>query len=98
MGVGCRVQAGDVVKIIIQKPQRPRPKAGDRRTTEKNGLEIRVQAMARNQRGEPIGRMVSNGRPMFDWCKPRNLEKWDRYHLTAAERAELGFDNPKETP
>lgn len=69
---------------------KPKPKAGDRRTTKKHGLQIRVQCMARDwMTGKPIGRMVSNGRPVFDWRKPLELDPWDYHHLTAEERALL---------
>lgn len=67
---------------------KPRPKAGDRRTTKKHGMQIRVQCMARDwMNGKPIGRMVSNGRPVFDWRKPLELDPWDYHLLTEDERA-----------
>ena len=69
---------------------KPKPKAGDRRTTKTHGLQIRVQCMARDFRtGAPIGRIVRAGRPVFDWRKPLELDPWDHYHLTDAERALL---------
>ncbi len=69
---------------------KPKPKAGDRRTTKTHGLQIRVQCMARDFRtGAPIGRIVRNGRPVFDWRKPLELDPWDYHHLTEAERAHL---------
>lgn len=66
-----------------------KPKAGDRRTTKKHGVQIRVQRMARDWQGKPIGRIVSGRRPCFDWRTPRELDPWDHYLLTAEERAAL---------
>lgn len=69
---------------------KPKPKAGDRRTTKMHGLQIRVQCMARDFRtGAPIGRIVRAGRPVFDWRKPIELDPWDYHLLTEAERALL---------
>ena len=72
---------------IITAPKRPCPRAGDRRITKKHGLQIRVQdmAMGYGNNPRPIGRVVSNGRPVFSWVKPERLEPWDRHHLTAEE-------------
>lgn len=76
------------MRIHILKPQKPRPKAGDRRVTKKHGLEIRVQDMATHPcSGRPLGRMVSGSRPMFSWRKPEHLAPWDRHLLTDEERA-----------
>lgn len=67
-----------------------KPKAGDRRTTKKYGLQIRVQRMARDFiTGAPMGRIVSRGRPVYDWRKPVELDSWDLHLLTAEERAHL---------
>ena len=66
---------------IIRTPERAKPKAGDTRVTKKHGLQIRVQCMARTMTGEPIGRMVRNGRPVFDWRKPVELDPWDQHLL-----------------
>ena len=80
------MSANTKIMITIVKPQRPKPKAGDRRTTKAHGLQIRVQAMARGPfTGKPLGRVVSNGRPVFDWRKPIQLDAWDRHHLTPEE-------------
>ncbi len=68
---------------------RSKPQAGDRRTTKKHGLQIRVQCMSRNPNGTPRGRMVSNGRPVFDWRRPDQLDEWDLHHLTQVERDAL---------
>lgn len=77
------------MKIVITTgPERPKPKAGDRRTTKRHGLQIRVQCMGRDVTGKnAIGRIVRNGRPMFDWRKPIELDPWDHHHLTPEERA-----------
>lgn len=69
---------------------KPAPKAGDRRTTQKHGLQICVQCMARDfTTGRPLGRLVLNGRPVFGWRKPLELDPWDYHHLTEVERALL---------
>jgi len=66
---------------------KPKPKAGDRRTTKKHGLQIRVQCLARDWTGAPIGLLVRGGRPVFEWREPRHLAKWDRYLLSHDEKA-----------
>lgn len=76
------------VHIVSSKPT-PKPKAGDRRTTKTHGLQIRVQCMARDWSGQPIGRIVRAGRPVFDWRKPIELDPWDHHHLTADELAKV---------
>lgn len=76
------------VRVAYGAP-RKQPKAGDRRTTKTHGVQIRVQRMARDWQGKPIGRIVSGGRPCYDWRTPRELDPWDHYHLTADERAAL---------
>lgn len=75
---------------ISTTAERPKPKAGDRRTTKRHGLQIRVQCMARDFSGKnPVGRVVQNGRPVFDWRRPDQLDAWDHHHLTTEERAAL---------
>lgn len=76
------------VRVTYGEP-RKKPKQGDRRMTKTHGVQIRVQRMARDLQGHPIGRVVSNGRPCFDWRTPRELDTWDHYLLTADERAAL---------
>lgn len=76
------------VRVAYGAP-RKQPKAGDRRTTKTHGVQIRVQRMARDWQGKPIGLIVSGGRPCYDWRTPRELDPWDHYHLTADERAAL---------
>lgn len=69
---------------------RPKPKVGDRRTTKKHGLQIRVWSWARDPLTRlPIGMLVHGSRPVFEWVKPHELEKWDEYLLTKGERAEV---------
>ena len=82
------------MKITIQGLQRAKPKAGDRRTTKRHGLQIRVQDVARNRRGEAVAYVVSNGRPVYSWCEPRNIEWRDACYLTDAERVQFGFSAP----
>ena len=76
------------MRVTYSAP-RKQPKVGDRRTTKTHGVQVRVQRMARDWQGKPIGRIVSNGRPCFDWRTPRELDPWDHYLLTAEERAAL---------
>lgn len=76
------------VRVTYGEP-RKQPKAGDRRTTKTHGVQIRVQRMARDWQGKPIGRIVSSGRPCYDWRTPRELDPWNHYLLTADERAAL---------
>ena len=73
-----------------QTPTRSRPRAGDRRVTKRHGLQIRVQCMARDfMTGKPLGLLVRNGRPVYDWRKPAELDLWDLHLLTESERAAL---------
>lgn len=55
------------MKITIQAPQRRRPQIGDRRTTKKHGLQVRVV--------ETHGGMwvKSGSRYRYDWRQPREL-------------------------
>lgn len=76
------------IQITYSQP-RSKPKAGDRRTTKTYGVQIRVQRMARDWRGNPIGRIVRNGKPCYDWRTPRQLDPWDHHWLTEEERAAL---------
>lgn len=64
--------------------QRRKPKIGDRRTTKKHGLQIRVVETHN-------GMWVCNGgRYRYDWRRPSELKgtSWD-YLLTAEERATI---------
>lgn len=61
------------MKITILAPQRRKPKIGDRRTTKKHGLQIRVVETYN-------GMWVRNGsRYRYDWRKPWELvgSQWD---------------------
>jgi hypothetical protein len=76
------------MKITLSStPQRPKPRDGDRRTTKKHGVQLRTLTRALDQRGQPIGFLVSNGRPVFSWTCLCDLKPWDRHWLTAEERA-----------
>lgn len=77
----------DSVRFFTGKV-RKQPKAGDRRVTKAHGLQIRVHIRARDTRGNPMGMVCSNGRPLFDWCKPQHLAPWDRHYLSPDELAE----------
>jgi hypothetical protein len=76
------------IRVTYGEP-RKKPKAGDRRTTKAHGVQIRVQSMARDWQGRPIGRIVSNGRPCYDWRAPCDLDPWDHYLLTVQERVAM---------
>lgn len=65
-------------------PARPVPKAGDRRTTKKHGLQIRIPE--RVQGGYHVD---SRGRPYYVWCKLADLPPRYRHYLTAEERAAI---------
>lgn len=80
-----------MTRIHIQyssSPARKKPRAGDRRTTKKHGLQIRVQTIIKPSPGLPGGWLYSNGRPVYEWAKPEDLLGgfWD-YLLTPEERA-----------
>lgn len=79
---------------ITSAASRPRPRAGDTRRTKLHGLQIRVRCMARNMAGRPIGRLVSNGRPVYGWRKPRELDPWDQHLL---QRPEIAAELKKDT-
>jgi len=55
------------MKITIQGPQRRRPQIGDRRTTKKYGLQIRVVQTDGGMW------MKSGSRYRYDWCQPCEL-------------------------
>lgn len=57
----------DSVRFYTATKVRPKPRAGDRRTTKLHGLQIRVYVRARDIFGNPIGLVVSRGRPVFQW-------------------------------
>lgn len=69
--------------FISTSQPRPKPRAGDIRTTKKNGTQIRVQMVAKDSQGRPIGRMISGGRPVFEWVSIDNLADWDRHLIPA---------------
>lgn len=79
---------------ITTAASRPKPRAGDTRRTKAHGLQIRVQCMARDFRGRPIGRLVSAGRPVYDWRKPAELDQWDQHLL---QRPEIAAELKKDT-
>lgn len=78
---------------ITTAASRPRPRAGDTRRTKRHGLQIRVQCMGRDMAGRPIGRLVSNGRPVYGWRKPSELDTWDQHLL---QRPEIAAELAKE--
>lgn len=80
---GKRPSTPITVRVIYDS--KPKPKAGERRVTKKHGLQIRVQEMATNWNGVPVGRIVRAGKPVFYWCRPQDLPKWDRHWLSEEE-------------
>lgn len=69
-------------------PPRPKPKAGDRRTTKRHGPQVRVMKVARNTRGEPIGYDCTGGRQRYEWVSLAEAAKGGNgYLLTKEERA-----------
>lgn len=80
-----------MIRVTISAtPTRPRPKQGDRRTTKRHGLQVRVWARARDpMTRQPIGMLVRGSRPVFEWVAPADLEPWDQHLLTKEERAAL---------
>ena len=69
---------------------RQKPREGDRRETKAHGPQYRIQEVARDHAGRPIGYRVSNGRPVYEWKAAAEL-LGTRYehHLTAEDRAAL---------
>jgi hypothetical protein len=76
----CRV---DSVRYF--GPTKPKPREGDRRVTKAHGLQIRIHVRAKDNQERPLGRLVRSGRPVFEWCEPQHLPKWDRHWLTPDE-------------
>ena len=58
-----------ITKIVMRMtPKRKKPQEGDKKTV--RGVEyVRKQVIARMPNGSPIGYMVRNGRPVFEWVK-----------------------------
>jgi hypothetical protein len=74
-------------------PARPKPKTGDRRTTKKHGLQIRIPMICDFGPGRGA-HVYSGGRPCFEWAKPHELPARFRHYLTAEERAALPPNAP----
>lgn len=64
---------------------RKKPREGDRRETKAHGVQYRVQEVARDHAGRPIGYRVSNGRPVYEWKCPAELLGTRHEHLLTAE-------------
>lgn len=60
----------------VARARKP-PKVGDRRTTKKHGLQIRVWEWSEVYRA----RVVSNGKPVYEWRKPKDLRPWEQHLL-----------------
>jgi hypothetical protein len=70
-------------------PVRRQPRVGDRRTTKKHGLQIRVFKMVKSPWGETLGYDCTGGRQRYEWKAPAELGLSDRHLLTAEERKAL---------
>lgn len=72
------------MRVTILAPQRKLPKIGDRRTTKKHGLQIRVVETHNDMW------VKSGSRYRYNWVNPADLvgTRWE-YLLTAADRASL---------
>ena len=68
---------------IRTTPPRKEPEKGDRRTTKKHGLQIRVQEYSDIYRAWVVN---SNGRPRYNWVDIDSLDVRDRWLLTKEER------------
>lgn len=71
-------------------PVRKKPRAGDRRTTKKHGLQIRQPTLAKDHLGRVIGFDCTGGRQNYEWVSPRDLHPLYHCHLTAQEKKEFG--------
>lgn len=73
------------MKITILAPQRRNPEIGERRTTKKHGLQIRV---VETHNGMWVLQAGKANAYRYDWKKPEELvgTRWE-YLLTAEERA-----------
>lgn len=63
-------------------PERKKPRAGDRRTTKKHGLQVRIP---QNHNGMGV---VAHGRPCYEWVSPADVPKRYCHHLTPQEQAQ----------
>ncbi len=70
------------IRFFTSAPRR-QPKSGDRRTTKKHGLQIRV---FERHNGMLV---VSGSRYRYEWRRPAELDGFDRHYLTPAELAAL---------
>lgn len=71
-----------IAVTVRSQPNRPKPKQGDRRTTKKHGLQIRI--MKRDSHGSFI---VSGGRQLYEWVSPSAIPHQCAHLLTDEERA-----------
>lgn len=73
--------AGTPVRIHVIS-HRAKPRVGDRRTTKKYGLQIRVWRVSSVFEGALL---LRGGRPVFEWREPQYLSPGDRHLLTHEE-------------
>ena len=70
---------------------RPRPvqRTGDRRTTKKHGLQIRIPAYVHDSLGRRVGYDCTGGRQRYEWVSVDKLPADYLYLLTPEERSTL---------
>lgn len=77
------------ITIYSGPAPRPKPKVGDRRTTKKHGVQIRIFERCR------YGHLVdSRGRSRYEWVGIADLPDEYRYLLTTEEKALKAFLRP----
>ena len=64
-------------------PPRKEPFAGERRTTQKHGIQIRVQDYCDMYKAWVVN---SNGKPRYKWVAPKDLEPMYHRYLTKEEK------------
>lgn len=64
-------------------------RVGDRRTHKRHGPQIRVERMARDKYGRPLGRIEEDGQPTYGWRTLLEVDPWDYGLLTTVERSQL---------
>jgi len=70
-------------------PVRSKPREGDRRTTKKHGLQIRIMSMVHDRLGRPVGYNCTGGRQNYEWVAVKDLPARLHHLLLPEERAAL---------
>lgn len=80
------------MKITISTgPERKKPKTGDKRTTKKHGLQVRVPSMVKLF-GGGLAYDCTGGRQNYEWKTPKELigSRWE--HLLTKEELHAASD------